>query len=568
MPDDGMSEWEAQKAILRSNIEMRDAAKNAPPKDATPAPPAAPAAPKPEPKAAPLAAPEPPAPLRAAREMPRPQLTGTIQAPPELKLAPPPTTQATDPASVWGSVAMVAAGLGSLLTRGHLTTALNAAAGVVKGYRQGDQEAANSAFQTWKTSNENALKMANYEREMYNSLLSNTAAQERIGLEREGLSEREIHDRAIEAPAAEKRANMARILAVAKSNNDDAMVAAAMTGDPAAVARVVTDRARNMDKVKDATDAAVAHNLHIGAMKEETEKFTKEAGRPPSQVEQSQLWTKITKGKLSDEEINSLVDFYGSGKGVMSTYMARSAEGAAIINGIMKRYPDYNGFNILRRLATDKAFATGTAGNTLRSIEVADDHLETLMKTAAALKNGEVQRANAMMAGLATEFGRQEPVDFNTAKEIVGDEVVKAVTGAGGGTESDRANLKRNIVVGSSPEQFAGQEKTFRALLSGQIKGLYDQAKRGKGDVDEIFPRNTLSKFGLSVNDKGDLVGGGFSTEAPSVPAAAKYSNESLASARKAAIAHAKSKPADLGNVNANLKHLGLTPLTPEELGL
>ena len=82
--------------------------------------------------------------------------------------SPPPQT---DPKAVWASTAMLMAGLGSLFTRQPLTTAMNAAAGVIKAYRDGDTAAAQSAFTQWKTAQDAALKIANFEQDTYRDLV-------------------------------------------------------------------------------------------------------------------------------------------------------------------------------------------------------------------------------------------------------------------------------------------------------------------------------------------------------------------------------------------------------------
>jgi hypothetical protein len=82
--------------------------------------------------------------------------------------SPPPQT---DPKAVWASTAMLMAGLGSLFTRQPLTTAMNAAAGVIKAYRDGDTAAAQSAFTQWKAAQDAALKVANFEQDTYRNLI-------------------------------------------------------------------------------------------------------------------------------------------------------------------------------------------------------------------------------------------------------------------------------------------------------------------------------------------------------------------------------------------------------------
>ena len=77
----------------------------------------------------------------------------------------------TDPKQVWASAAMVFAGLGSLLTRQPMTTAMNAAAGAMQAFQKGDQAAANAALQQWKSAQDTALKIADFEEKSTHDLV-------------------------------------------------------------------------------------------------------------------------------------------------------------------------------------------------------------------------------------------------------------------------------------------------------------------------------------------------------------------------------------------------------------
>ena len=88
------------------------------------------------------------------------------------KLSPAPTQQDTTPLSVWGSSAMWMAAIGGLLTRRPLINSLNAAAGVMNAYKQADASSAQSAYDTWKTETDNAVKMAQFSIDAYKTALS------------------------------------------------------------------------------------------------------------------------------------------------------------------------------------------------------------------------------------------------------------------------------------------------------------------------------------------------------------------------------------------------------------
>ncbi len=128
---------------------------------------------------------------------------------------PPPTVKNTTPQEEWGSAAMMFAVIGGLFSRQHLTTALNAAAGVMNAFKKGDQEAANQAYQSWKVANDNALKMADYQQKTYKAILDNFTR-------REGLT--------IQEGSMEERAATAELLANAHSLRDPVAVQALQNG--------------------------------------------------------------------------------------------------------------------------------------------------------------------------------------------------------------------------------------------------------------------------------------------------------------------------------------------------
>ena len=112
----------------------------------------------------------------------------------------------------WGSVAMVFAMLGSLFVRNHATTALNAAAAAMNGFKQGDEAAAKQAYENWKAANENAIKAQEFQTKRYDELLK-------------GLKERQLAQKTI--TSEELAAYRAEIAAAATSFKDDVMLAAA-----------------------------------------------------------------------------------------------------------------------------------------------------------------------------------------------------------------------------------------------------------------------------------------------------------------------------------------------------
>lgn len=158
--------------------------------------------------------------------------------------------------------------------------------------------------------------------------------------------------------------------------------------------------------------------------------------------------------------------------------------------------PSYNAHDWAMNDKAYEDFATGSQGNQVRSLNVAVNHLNALSGLAAALQNGNTQKINEVRNVYKTQTGQDAPTNFNTAKTVVGDEVVKAVIGSGG-AQSDRDQAQKVIDAANSPAQLLGAINTYKTLLGGQLNGLAKQyrASTGRNDFAErlLNPNTTAA---------------------------------------------------------------------------
>lgn len=153
-------------------------------------------------------------------------------------------------------------------------------------------------------------------------------------------------------------------------------------------------------------------------------------------------------------------------------------------------------------------FRSGPQGNTIRSLNVVVDHLDSLKGLGDALKNGDVRLFNEVANQWATQTGKPAPGNFATAKDIVGAELIKAIGVAGAGTADERANLGRRMSEASSPAQLLGVINDVAApLLAGQLGGLRQQWRPATGlpesKFDEmLYPRTREFLKAKSEKDK------------------------------------------------------------------
>lgn len=120
------------------------------------------------------------------------------------------------------------------------------------------------------------------------------------------------------------------------------------------------------------------------------------------------------------------------------------------------------------------AFSTGKQGDLIRSFNVGISHLNTLDGLVDALGNNDMQTFNKIGNAVAAQTGNPAPTNFDAAKAIVGDEIIKAIVG-GGGALADRENAQNQIDRANSPQQLRGVINTYKKLMAGQLSGLKKQ---------------------------------------------------------------------------------------------
>src|SRR5262249_54311355 len=94
-----------------------------------------------------------------------------LKPPPLQELPPPPQPKNRSPEEAFGSIAMIMAMAGSLMTRRPLVNSLNAGAEVMKAFQAGDQAAAKEAIETWHTNVENAKQLHQFQMDAYEEAL-------------------------------------------------------------------------------------------------------------------------------------------------------------------------------------------------------------------------------------------------------------------------------------------------------------------------------------------------------------------------------------------------------------
>ena len=409
-----------------------------------------------------------------------------IQPAPAPEITPVPTqaplASVTDPLKAMGSPMMLMALLGGALTGAPITSALQNATGFLEGIHKGDAEATKNHLDEFHANIDAAMK-------------SNSAALEK-------------YRAAMESKNFDLNKKLGEFRAVATEYGDPITMHAIETGDLEAAIKIIDARERNQQALQSHLDMLI---LRIGAARGPTVEFTLKDG---SKVEGSR--NKITgavenlDGTPLDPSTIVREDRLG--------LPARSAPALALQRYIQD-HPNATEDDITRfsaqyaqQVKAARDFGTGPLGNQTRSFSVGLYHLDTLQKLADALKNHDVKGFNTLANEWSTQTGQPAPSNFETAKQIIGAEVVKAIVGAGGGGVQERLEAANHISASLSPEQIAGAIDTTKELMIGQLKGLKSQYERTtkQSDFEEQFlspeARDLFDKAGVKKYSLGQII--------------------------------------------------------------
>jgi hypothetical protein len=185
------------------------------------------------------------------------------------------------------------------------------------------------------------------------------------------------------------------------------------------------------------------------------------------------------------------------------------------------------------------AFTSGAQANTIRSVGVAQRHLETLGELARDLESSKGGESNAQFLAklnniMRTQFqGAPEANNIEAAKQVIAAEVVKAVNASGGGVK-ERLEAATHIDPSLNVRQMQGVIDTYNKLLSGQIQGFEGQWHRIKGNEDKDFYKAfpdipNPNKKGAGEKS-GDKSGAGAAPKGGVTPGGVKWEVEPIAS--------------------------------------
>lgn len=171
-----------------------------------------------------------------------------------------------------------------------------------------------------------------------------------------------------------------------------------------------------------------------------------------------------------------------------------------ILEAAQRYNPDYDQTRYTAKNRAVSNFSAGPEGRTVRSLNVAIDHLNTLDEAVTAMDNGNYPILNTLVNKYRRQTGNPLATNFDSIKQVVSAEIAKAVVG-GQTALHDRDDMAQRASNSSSPAQLRGIVTEFKKLMGGQMRGLRRQYESNTGlknfdDFLEPATKGELSKLG------------------------------------------------------------------------
>ncbi|HEY4355956.1 MAG TPA: hypothetical protein VGN16_09430 [Acidobacteriaceae bacterium] len=386
--------------------------------------------------------------------------TGALQ-PPKFDVPGPPEPKHTDPSQVWGSAAMVLAAAGSMLSRQHLTTAMNAMAGVMKAAKANDMEQAQQDFERWKASSELAIKQQNFQMEAYKAALAKANTDSRTAI--------------------------AEFTAYAHAFGDNTAVELGKQRNTQALERLMIDRQRLTNQMQANMPKIIQGAEFVQAYK--SPEFQAKMQAEPDPQKKMAMVVGL-QGGLTPEALDMLSD-QTIASGSLPTGFARSAGGqAAIANMVGAKLKEKNltGADLAARKATYQGLTASmrTLGNTSARIGLGVSELKNLepqvRKASDELKRSGYPSLNAAIQAGQRESGNAELRNLAVRLQGLKSAFSQVLTRGGVPTDSARA---------TTDELFSTKDPNN--VLEASLAAMNDEAsaiEKAPGDVRQSLEKN------------------------------------------------------------------------------
>ena len=147
----------------------------------------------------------------------------------------------------------------------------------------------------------------------------------------------------------------------------------------------------------------------------------------------------------------------------------------------------------------------GMGAKQITAFNTVANHLSTLQELGDAMNNKNIPLQNFALNWFSKAGGHPEVTNFDSAKQAVAAEMVKAITGTAGALQ-DREEAQQIFSAVKSPEQLSGAISTIKKLINGRLetsRQIYE-AGTGRKDFEQLLSPIVKQEFLGSHSSKSE----------------------------------------------------------------
>ena len=467
---------------------------------------------------------------------------------PQAPYAPP---KETTPLEAWGSLAMGFAMLASHFTRTPMTTAMNAGAAVMKAFKEQDADKAKQSYEQYKDAVDQSHKLYEYQRDAYKDLLESvkdrirnntdltkeetadyraritalgTAFKDKVALEvmeqngvigwakhEDMLNWHDEQTKVREDEIDKKYAGKIAVMALAADpefKKADSLTQAEqlVAADPAEPKfldlkrKIEHDQAALVEKSKEAAAKIDMQGKQLEKKTKADEARQKVAEERLKIAEKGGARTQPLAPEQIEENARLMVDLKLPLASPAVAARNNTWEQTNLRAFEIAKEEGKDGFSAQWYDAAKKQrldAAAGPSAKGIRYLTVSVNHLDSMEASVMALPNGsDIRLFNKMFVGIANQINNSDLAEEEVKGDIVGNEIAKAISGAGNLSVDEREKLSAMFDPSRGKESLLDIIHAVRELLGGQVAGYATQFSHYTSAADMTgIPADTMRKL-------------------------------------------------------------------------
>lgn len=181
----------------------------------------------------------------------------------------------------------------------------------------------------------------------------------------------------------------------------------------------------------------------------------------------------------SPEKANIVRSVLAQKPGFLPSDLSKRSDFNNLMGLVLQAQPDYDPTTggQLRQFRMHNLL-NGDEAKTLSAANTALSHAKIFRDLTEAMQNGDTRMVNTIVNEAKKQFGDANVPSAEIARDLYGEELVKAVKGGGQLNEAQEQQMRKNLSINAGPKATQGVINTLTDLMQGRVHTVEDTARK------------------------------------------------------------------------------------------